>query len=445
MRHRALPIWLLCFAAAVPAAAGQRLTLPAAMQRARESALEVAAAKSRTEGSGERARSARGYRLPSLRLEENFIRTDSPAEVFALKLNQERFSFADFMVADPNHPSALDTAITRLELSLPIYTGGELSARIGQADAAAKAAGDSAEWAGNQAAFEAAQAYVSLAQAQEFVGLLEQSRGTIQGHVDQARAFVEQGMLVRSELLRAEVELSRIDDMLEEARGNVRLASANLAFRLGADQGTEWELAPLPVPPVPKEDLSGWLASAGNRSDLASAQSLLRAGELEVEVRRAAFLPRVGVVARGDLADDKLFGSHGSSTAIMAQASVNLFAGGSDRAAIRAAEWNAKAGSEDVGRFREGVMLEVRQAWESATTSRARELTAARAVAAATEAERIVSERFTTGVVKMLDVVDAATARREAQTRELVTRAEANAAVLRLALVAGRRPESALP
>ena len=161
--------------------------------------------------------------------------------------------------------------------------------------------------------------------------------------------------------------------------------------------------------------------------------------------RRAAFLPRVGVVARGDLVDDRLFGRNGSSTAIMAQATVNLFAGGSDRAALRAAEWDAKAGREDVAHFHEGVLLQVRQAWEEAATARAREKTAAQSVAAAAEAERIVAERFSTGVVKMLDVLDAATARREAQTRELVARASANAALLRLALVAGRTPESALP
>jgi len=445
MRQRRLLIMLLCLAAAAPAGASQSLTVRDAMQRARESGREVAAATSRAEAGKVRLASARGFRLPSLRLEENFIRTDSPAEVFALKLNQERFSFADFVVTDPNHPAALDTAITRLELALPVYTGNDLSSRIGQADAAAKAADDSLVWAGNQAAFEAAQAYVDLAQAQEFVTLLEQSWKTIEAHVDHARSYAEQGMLVRSELLRAEVELARIDDMLQEARGRVRLASANLAFRLGADQGTEWSLAPLPAPPVPTDDLTALLDSAASRPDLRAAQSMLRAGELEASVRRSAFLPRVGVVARGDLVDDKLFGSNGSSASIMAQASINLFSGGSDRAAVRAAEWDAKAGREDVARFREGVLLQVRQAWEEAATARAREKTAAQSVAAATEAERIVAERFSTGVVKMLDVLDAANARREAETRELVARAEANAAAFRLALAAGRAPESALP
>jgi len=444
MNHRTTLVLTICLAAG-PCLAAEPLSLPGAMQRARERAHEVAAAQARKEAAGERAHQAQGFRWPSVRLEENFIRTNSPAEVFALELNQERFSFGDFTTSDPNHPSALNTAITRAELTLPLYTGGELSARIAQAEAGAKAAEDSATWVGNQAAFDAAQAYVTLAQAQEYANLLEDSRRTIQAHVEQARNYVEQGMLVRSELLRAEVELARIEDMLAQARGNTRIAAANLAFRLGADQGAEWQPATLPSPEAPRDDLAGWLASASGRPDLAAAQSLVHAGEQEVKTRRAAFLPRVGLVARGDLVDDHVFGHHGDSTAIMAQASLNLFAGGSDRAAIRAAEWDAKAGREDVARFGEGVQLEVRQAWEEVATARARQATAARAVDAAREAERIVAERFSTGVVKMLDLLDAATARREAETRELVARAEANTAVLRLALVAGRRPEEALP
>ncbi|OYW04655.1 MAG: hypothetical protein B7Z61_08860 [Acidobacteria bacterium 37-71-11] len=59
--------------------------------------------------------------------------------------------------------------------------------------------------------------------------------------------------------------------------------------------------------------------------------------------------------------------------------------------------------------------------------------------------ERITDERFKTGVVKMIDLLDATTARREAETRELVARADATAASLRLAVLAGRSPESALP
>jgi hypothetical protein len=45
----------------------------------------------------------------------------------------------------------------------------------------------------------------------------------------------------------------------------------------------------------------------------------------------------------------------------------------------------------------------------------------------------------------MIDLLDASTARREAETRELIARAEANAALIKLAVVSGRAPESVLP
>ena len=59
-------------------------------------------------------------------------------------------------------------------------------------------------------------------------------------------------------------------------------------------------------------------------------------------------------------------------------------------------------------------------------------------------AERITTDRFRAGVVKTLDLLDVTTARREAETRELVARADAHTAALRLAVKAGRRPESVL-
>lgn len=449
MRRTASRLLLMAAAAASalggrPAGGAETLTLTEAMARARAEAREIKAAAAREQAAAARLAQARGFRLPSVTLHEHFISTDSPAEAFALKLNQERFSFADFMTSDPNNPARLETGMTRLEVQLPVYTGGELAGRIAQARHAAEAAALTRSRAGDEAALAAAEAYVMLKQAQEYVALLERARETVAAHVELARAYAEQGMLVSSEVMRAEVELARLEDMLAQARGDAAVAAANLAFRLGTDLATQWQLAPVPAPPALQEDLDSWVASAAERADLRAAESLLRAGELEERVRRAAWYPRVGVVARGDLVDDVPFGSHGRSTTVMAVASLNLFAGGSDRAAAAAARWEAQAGRWDVERFRQGVALQVRQAFEEARTAVLRHATATRALAAAQETERITAERFRAGIVKMIDLLDAATARREAETRELVARTAAVAARLRLAVAAGRAPESAL-
>jgi outer membrane protein len=432
--------------AASPApAADEALTLAGAMQRARENAREVVAARARQQAADARTSQAKGYRLPSLNLTALWTRTNNPAEVFALKLNQGTFSFPDFVQSDPNSPAPINAGITRAEITLPLFTGGEISGRIKQATLASEAAARTSDWTGNDAALSAAEAYVMVAQAEEYAGLITKSRETVAAHVALARNYVEQGMLVRSELLRAEVELARVEDLLEEALGRVRVANANLAFRLGAPGGESWALAPLAAPLPVEGPVDVWLATAADRPDLLAARKMLAAGELEEKIRKAPLWPKLAFVARGELYGDHAFGSSGTSGSLVAVATWNLFQGGSDRAAALAARAEAEAGREDVARFADGVRLEVRKAYEEARTARARHETAEKALAAAREAERITDERFRSGVAKMLDLVDATTSRREAETRELVARAEAHAAVLRLAVRAGRRPESVLP
>lgn len=427
-----------------PQAASPPLTLAGAMQKARESAREVVAAEARRQAAEARASQAKAFRLPSLNLTALYMRTNNPAEVFALKLNQGVFSFPEFVTSDPNDASPLNTGITRAEIVLPLFTGGELSGRIDQAKLAAEAASGTSTWVADNAALSAAEAYVMVAQAEEYAALLHKSRDTVAAHVKLAGDFVAQGMIVRSDFLRAEVELARMDDLVTEADGRVRIANANLAFRLGAAGGSTWALAPLPDPRPVTAPLDGWLATAAERSDLGSARKLLAAGELEEKVKQAPYWPKLALVAKGELYGDKPFGSTGSSGSIAAVATWNVFQGGADRAAAVAAREDARAGREDVTRFSEGVRLEVRQAFEEAKTAEARHGTAKKALEAAHEAERITNDRFRAGVVKTLDLLDITTARREAETRELVARADAHTAALRLAVKAGRRPESIL-
>ena len=50
--------------------------------------------------------------------------------MFKAKLSQD---FALFTVGDPNAPAPTENALTRLEVTLPLYTGGELTSRIDSA------------------------------------------------------------------------------------------------------------------------------------------------------------------------------------------------------------------------------------------------------------------------------------------------------------------------
>ena len=122
--------WLLVTGAAPTRAEDPELTIRDAMSRARAQSHEVAAARSRVESGEQRLRQAKGYRLPNLSFHEIWMRTDSPAEAFALQLNQKRFDFGDFVMGDPNNPDPIENALTRFELMQPVYTTNDHGQKV---------------------------------------------------------------------------------------------------------------------------------------------------------------------------------------------------------------------------------------------------------------------------------------------------------------------------
>jgi len=142
-------------------------------------------------------------------------------------------------------------------------------------------------------------------------------------------------------------------------------------------------------------------------------------------------------VGRYELYDDIIFGSNGHNGSVMAVAKINLFGGGSDTAEKEAARLDALSGEHNVALFEEGVRLEVRSAYAQVQSARKRHQTATRAVDAAQEALRVREKRFKQGLDKMIDLLDAETALRESELRELVARYDLTLSTFRLYFTSG--------
>lgn len=409
-----------------------------AIESALANNLAVQSAAERAQGAAERSRQAKGYRLPQLDLSEIYSYTNNPAEVFAFQLNQERFSFADFMTTDPNTPDPLSTFITRLELMLPIYTGGQLGTRVDQADHMATAEELRWQHAQQQVAFDTVTAFTNLAKAREQVGLLTTARATTARHVELASSYAGQGLILQAEVLKAQVFLAEMDELFVQAANGARLAEAALNFTMGTDQNIPRELAPLEPPPATPGELDDWrMAAVERRRDLEAARRELEAGRLEEKTAKPWYLPEVAASARYDLYDDTVFGSHGGSGSVMAFARLDLYSGGRESAGREAARHDAAAWGYDIRRFEEGVKLEVQQAWHDLRTAEARLATAANSLQAAREALRVREHRFTQGLDKMIDLLDAETTAREAELRELVARYDVSLSSYRLLFTSG--------
>jgi len=434
---RPYPLILILLIAASTVGA-QELSLDAAVDAALTNNPAVTAARERAAAAAKRLDGGKSHRLPKIGLSESFVYTNNPAEVFALTLNQGRFDMEEFFLSDPNNPDPLSTFKTTVDFELPIYTGGKLSARVGQAEAMATAEEYFLAHTREKVVFETITAYVNLAKARELRDLLEKTRSTTAEHVRLAERYAAEGLILDADVLQARVYLSEMDESLTQATNAARLAQAALNFQMGADQTLPRTLAPLsPAAPV-VGDVTGWITAAiEDRRDLAAARRQLEAGRLEEKATRPGYFPEIAVLGNYSLYDDKLFGSNGHSGSVMAVARINLLGGGSNTAARAAARHETTSFEADIRRFEEGVRLEVQQAWQDLNTAGIRHATAKSTLKAAEEAARVRESRFKQGLDKMIDLLDAETGLREAEMREMVARYDIALDTNRLRYVSG--------
>ncbi|MFA7330239.1 MAG: TolC family protein [Candidatus Delongbacteria bacterium] len=432
-------------------AAEGSLSLEQALRLGREHSPAVQAADARARGAAQLRWEGLGYLLPKVDLQEVAIRSEQPGEVFGLMMNRREavmdliaanslmFSQGQPYVADLVNPDPMNTYITRVTAEMPLFAGGQIVNRVRQADLMADAQELKSERERRQVDFDVATAWTNLAKAREYRDLLERARATTKAHVEMARDYQDVGFLVASDVLRAEVQLSQMNELVLRAENGAALAQAALNFQLGLDLRTMHKLEATPAQPETGDELGAWTEQAlGSRPDLAAARKQLKAGELEEWVAGAAFLPTLGVQAGYDWYDDTAFGTAEGSYSVKAALTFNVFRGGSDRARFARARQEYRAGSQDVARFQEGVRLELQQHWGDLQTARLSQQAAAQALTAGRENLRVVEDRFREGVSRMIDLLDAETALREAEVRELVARYDGHMAGFRLRHAAGQ-------
>jgi outer membrane protein TolC len=420
--------------------AQEPLTLERAVELALSNSPSLKAADARTEAAKQAYHEILGNRLPSVDLMEIAERTTNPAEVFAFQMNQERFSMADFANPDkdPNNPSPFNTTITRAEVTMPLFTGGMLAGRTKQAHLMLKAARSERERARSEVTFKTAEAWLNLKRATENLDLMRRSLETMNAHLQQARDYFSEGLIASPDVLRAEVYLAELQEWVVRSENGERLAQAALNFSMGLPQTSTYQTSALPDLDSSTVDLTEWLTHADHkRDDLLAARLKVRTAETESRVAMSAFLPTVGLLGRYDLYDDKLFGRHGESWALMGVAKWNIFHGGADYSKWQKNREEARAHASDVSRFAEGVALEVRQSFGDLEAAQLRFDAATAALASGRENLRVMDERYREGVAKMTDLLDAQTALRELEVRELNARYDRYLSLYRLRLAAG--------
>lgn len=429
----------LLAAAIVPASNGfgqTPLTLAEAMRRARTT---TPAARALTESgaeAGERVRQARAGYLPRIDVTESLQRGNQPVFVFGSLLSQQRFTAANFAIASLNRPAPVNNVRTGVSVEQAVFDSGLTRLAVESAELGRDLVAASSTSTQQGLALAAARAFLRTLQLESATRANQAAVEAAESDLARARARRDQGLVTDADVLDVDVHLADVRERQLTSAADLAVARLQLNEAIGAPLDEVEVLVPPDVPSPPPAD-SLILDAKAARPDRREADLRVQLAANALRTAQAAYLPHVGVQGGWEFNGQSLTDER-SSWIVGAQVRLNVFRGFGDAARIaesRHAEARALVEREAVQR---AIEVDVRTALARFDAARGRQRVGEAALAQARESQRIVRDRYDSGLATMTDVLRAAGAVLDAESRATSARMDVIGQAVALDRAAGR-------
>lgn len=354
--------------------------------------------------------------LPKISTSITASRSNDPLNVFGMKLMQQNATFNDLGLAEYtgngqvapqklNKPGDHSNINTRIQVEMPIYTGGQIDAYVRQAQGflAAAQAGDVA--ARQQLMFMVFQAYEGVNTAGAFVEVAEQGVKAAQSFVKTAENLTNQGVMVKSELLTAKVHLANVEVQRAQAQNQQAVALEQLKVLMGMALDTPLTLAQgRAIADIAVDVTSAKQRALANNPQLRALRMQTESSGAAVDAAKSAYLPTVGVMARQDWNDTSVALNHSSYT-IAGVMNWTITDFGATRASVDMARSSQAELAAQLRQQEQELSFKVSEAYKKMTEAKQRAQSLAINVEQADEAQRLVRQRHEGGVATITEVL----------------------------------------
>ena len=370
----------------------------------------LAAAASDVEGARAEERAARGARWPSVEASGGYTRlNESPS----LDVSTPNFAFR-------SGPIFRNDQFTsgNVQLRLPLYAGGQISAGIDAAHQKALGASEAEQSTAATLKLEVAEAYVDVLRARRMLEAASSSVESLTAHAADVQHMLDRDLVPRSDLLAARVALADTEQAKVRAANAVEIAQAAYNRRLGEPLSRAPELddkvpADASLPASPVETLVR--RAMDSRSELKAMAAQVAAFDSQSRAETGKRLPQLALTGGYTHFDNAILDRQNVSM-VGVGVTWNLFDGGQARNRSAALRNASRASQSRLDDLRSNIELQVRQAWLSVQEAQARVKTSAEAVAQADENLRSSRELYGADLATNTQVLDAVTLRIRAVT-----------------------------
>jgi len=413
-------LWLLVFSIIVKTVSAQdtlALKLQDALDATIKSNTEILLAILDQEKAAAKYNQTNAVFLPQVNLSYTVMVTNNPLNAFGFKLQQQSITPSDFNPQVLNNPSATQNYMTKVEFIQPLVNLDMIYQRKAagqQVDVYAYKTRRTREYL----TFEVQKAYAQLQFSHQAVIVLTEAQRTVNSILEATKNRFEKGFLQKSDVLLAQVQVATIENNLAEAKSNVRNASDYISFMMGSKSQPLYS-----VEPLTKVDQAYKIESKvpENRADFKAMESALSAQERMIHSGKMSFLPKLNAFGNYMFNDKTAFGFGSNAYLVGAQFSWKLFSGTSQHYKVAEQTIEHSRIEKQLDYQKEQSQLELNKMFRQLQDTEVALQQTAVAVNQASEALRILQNRFEQGLVSTNDLLQSQTTLSEQKLRQTET------------------------
>ena len=376
-------------------------------QKAKDKNLQLQIANQAFKSAQADYRQSNALFLPSITASHTAISTTNPLMAFGSKLNQEVLTASDFNPALLNNPAATQNYATKIEVLQPLINVDGLYGRQA-AKSKMEAFQLQTERTGEYLALEVNKSFMQLQLAYKAVKVLEKANATADANLKLIENYFKQGILQKTDVLSVQVRVNEIKNQLQYAKSNVQNASDYLAFLLNEDN-TNKVYKPLEELDNTIVILSINTTLSGNRKDILAMDKSSEAYAKMLQSSKMNFLPTLNAFGSYELYDDTLFGTNAQGYLVGAQLSWKVFDGYKSIGKMEKAKAEYQKAEVENQQYKSQSQLELNKTNRQLKDAENKVNLEKLALEQSQEAYRIRSNRFTQGLEKTTDLLQAET------------------------------------